>query len=205
MFCNAITAINSKGGFLNEHSFIMSWYLIGPFQFRSTADRPAGRAIHHEFMSPEKIPPLHSYAWRFSGGIGEKNLGDIDLNRIFGTAASDTAAYAVTLLWAPEELHELQLLTGSDDYIKVWINGRLVHTYNMAARTGRIDQDKVPYVRLNQGYNLIVVKVVNIDRDWDFFFRLADGDGSPIEFHQQTITGEEWEDICREIERKLLE
>ncbi len=203
MFCNAIVGANGKGGFLTSNSFILSWYLIGPFKFRQLDNSLSSQAIHKEFISCERVPPRDTHRWIFSGGLAGKTLGEVDLSRVFGTPEPNSAAYALTLLYVPEDMSNLLLLTGSDDYIKVWINGRLVHTYNMTDRDGQLDQDKVSSVKLSKGYNLLVVKVVNINDRWNFFFRFATADGSPIEFRQQTVSGQELDQFCRRLEKEI--
>jgi len=203
MFYNTIVAANGKGGFLNQSSFIMSWYLIGPFKFKSVEGNIASQAIHREFIPCEKVPSRNCYRWTFSGGMAGKVIGEVDLGRVYGNPEPNTAAYALTLLYAPDEMSNLTLLTGSDDYIKVWINGKLVHAYNMTERSGNIDQDKIAAIKLVKGYNLLVVKTVNINDRWIFFFRFATADGSPIEFRQQTMSAQELESFCRKMEKEL--
>ena len=62
--------------------------------------------------------------------------GEIDLGE-----TEHAVIYAVAWLDCPEAITDAKLLTGSDDYIKVWINGKLVHTYNTECRAGEADQD----------------------------------------------------------------
>ena len=66
---------------------------------------------------------------------------------------------------------------GSDDYIKVWINGKLVHTYKTERRSGEADQDTVTGISLAKGSNRIVVKCVNVVNAWNFYIRFTDKDG----------------------------
>jgi CubicO group peptidase (beta-lactamase class C family) len=62
---------------------------------------------------------------------------------------------------------------GSDDAVKVWVNGREVHA-RWIARGVEQDADVVP-VSFAQGANRILIKVQNIEGDWGFALRLLGG------------------------------
>ena len=86
-----------------------------------------------------------------------------------GTSASD---YAIAYAWAEIELPEKTkgvLGLGSDDAVKVWLNGRLVHD-NWIARACAPDNDIVP-VDFAAGKNQLLLKVQNIQGDWSFTCR----------------------------------
>jgi len=87
---------------------------------------------------------------------------------------TNVVAYALTLIEAPSDL-TTDLLIGSDDGVKVWLNGELVHN-NHAHRGLSVDQDRVQ-VRLKRGTNLLLVKVENVGGDWAVAVRVRDPDG----------------------------
>jgi len=59
---------------------------------------------------------------------------------------------------------------GSDDGLKVWVNGELVDD-KWQARTSRLDDEVVP-VRLKKGANRILIKIQNVKGLWSFTCRL---------------------------------
>lgn len=59
---------------------------------------------------------------------------------------------------------------GSDDGLKVWVNGELVDD-KWQARTSRLDDEVVP-VRLKRGANRILIKIQNVKGLWSFTCRL---------------------------------
>jgi quinoprotein glucose dehydrogenase len=67
------------------------------------------------------------------------------------------------------------LLLGSDDGVRVWINGELVHT-NPAYRAAAPDQDRVS-VRLKKGWNKVLLKVLQGAGGWGYYLRFADPGG----------------------------
>lgn len=81
--------------------------------------------------------------------------------------------YVVGYAWAefdsPRETEAL-LGLGSDDGVKLWLNGELVHDKWMR-RQSRVDDDIVP-LRLKKGANRILIKIQNATIDWSFMYRL---------------------------------
>jgi hypothetical protein len=67
---------------------------------------------------------------------------------------------------------------GSDDGIKAWLNGKVVHTNNVD-RGCVVDQDTAG-VRLAQGTNVLMFKITQGGGGWAAAARLADNDGKPI-------------------------
>jgi hypothetical protein len=94
----------------------------------------------------------------------------VDLDAFFDTP-EHSAAYAVTWIEVPRDM-DVRMLVGSDDYVKIWINGEHVHTYATKRRNARPDQDAVT-VSLRKGINRVVVKSVDVVYDWCFFLRFT--------------------------------
>ncbi|MBM4016767.1 MAG: hypothetical protein FJ288_00315 [Planctomycetes bacterium] len=178
-------AAEAAPGVTGKH-FVMNWMLLGPFTFKEE-DFGGGHqqaAIDKEFMPGEgrldgtqKPPP--GAAWRSMRFTGGDHMGMIDLDAFYG-GIEHAAAYAVAWLDCPQDMPSARLLVGSDDYIRIWVNGKLVHTYNKERRPGEQDQDAIAGVMLRKGPNRIVVKCVDVVLGWNFYFRLTDGQGRPI-------------------------
>jgi len=97
----------------------------------------------------------------------------IDFTRIYTDGQTNNCvAYAYTTVTSPVA-DDTMLTVGSDDAVRVWLNGKLVHT-NVATRGVVVDADIVS-VHLNQGVNTLLVKVVNGGAGWGFAVRLAHG------------------------------
>ncbi len=80
-------------------------------------------------------------------------------------------AYAATDFEVPSDTEAL-LGVGSDDAVKVWLNGTLVHE-KWAPRPVQLDEDIVA-VQLKAGKNTLRLKVQNISGSWGFACRLMD-------------------------------
>ncbi|MDO8544440.1 MAG: hypothetical protein Q7S40_28710 [Opitutaceae bacterium] len=59
---------------------------------------------------------------------------------------------------------------GSDDGVKIWLNGELVND-KWVARTSRLDDDVVP-LRLKPGKNQLLIKIQNVRGRWCFTCRM---------------------------------
>jgi hypothetical protein len=77
--------------------------------------------------------------------------------------------YAWTEVEVPAET-DAWLGIGSDDGLKVWVNGVLVND-RWVRRTSRLDDDVVPF-RLRAGKNQLLIKIQNVTGLWSFTCRL---------------------------------
>ena len=80
-----------------------------------------------------------------------------------------TVGYAWTEFDVPVELNAW-LGLGSDDGVKIWLNGELVHN-KWIRRPSRIDDDVVP-LHLKQGRNRLLLKIQNATLEWSFLYRI---------------------------------
>ena len=73
---------------------------------------------------------------------------------------------------------EVHFLLGSDDAVKVWVNGELVHS-NYVARGVRRGEDKFG-VKLNKGLNRVLLKVTQGTNEWGFVVEALDAEHQSI-------------------------
>ncbi len=91
---------------------------------------------------------------------------------------NDTCVYALIHVLAPSPMN-CKLLVGSDDGVKVWLNGTSVHTADRNRAT-KVDEDQIG-IKLNEGWNRLLFKVRNRDGDYSLVMRLADNNNRPID------------------------
>jgi hypothetical protein len=171
----------------SDSKFVVKWLLLGPFQFAETAFEgdQQSKAIEHPFVPDEGAldgtqQPPEGAKWKPRHFRDGNIAGMVDLDGFFNTP-EHAAAYAVTWIESPKDM-EVRMLVGSDDYIKVWINGEHVHTYATKRRNARPDQDAVT-VTLKKGLNRVVVKSVDVVYDWCFFLRFTTPTGRQTVVH----------------------
>ncbi|HEX2862150.1 MAG TPA: hypothetical protein VHN79_10945 [Lacunisphaera sp.] len=86
-----------------------------------------------------------------------------------GVPKDYTVGYAWAEFESPREA-EAWLGLGSDDGVKIWLNGALVHD-KWIRRPSRVDDDVVP-LQLKKGANRMLIKIQNATIDWSFIYRL---------------------------------
>lgn len=126
---------------------VKQWSLLGPFKAESYEEQQAG--IDFEYIEEDGGPEIPVGA--------APQLVSSDDGR-FELTGETSVWYAFATVHATEDL-ETQLLVGSDDNVRVWLNGELVHSNN-AFRGLVLDSDAVN-VSLNEGENTLVLKVYN--------------------------------------------
>ena len=80
------------------------------------------------------------------------------------------SAYALINILSPRERRNVAMGVGSDDAVKVWLNGKVVHVNKVNRRTTGI-QDLFR-VNLKAGDNLLMVKVSDNLWNWGMFFEV---------------------------------
>jgi len=97
-------------------------------------------------------------------------LGFVNLGEIIG--GENCAAYLRSRIWSDRQQHAV-LGVSSDDAIKVWLNGRLILAENLRRPIHRLEgQDKLD-VTLKQGWNELMLKVVNYTDYWGAIARFV--------------------------------
>ena len=115
-------------------------------------------------------PTVDCLFWIF--GCYSNNVNKV-INEI-GLSANQNldyhTAYALINVVSPRHQRNIRMGVGSDDAVKVWLNGEVVHINNVDRGTTGI-QD-IFRVDLNAGDNLLLVKVSDNKRDWGMFFEI---------------------------------
>lgn len=162
---NALTQLGALAG------FITSWKIAGPYQ-------QAGKMSRELFdiaFAPEKADAQGITWLGLPAGSDPQKPYLMDILKYY--PLNSCVAYAQARIMAAEE-QVARLEVGSDDGVKAWINGKLViaNNYQGALRLG---QDKVE-IKLNKGWNTLLLKVTQNNQMWEFCARLVDSKGAPL-------------------------
>jgi CubicO group peptidase (beta-lactamase class C family) len=160
------------------------WFVLGPVPISKDrspapdADQQQ-KAFDVDFLSscggetrvrPAPPPPCpvlgHDLAWKATEPSDDvvdlaKAVGGRDYAVAYALADVRSARAGVVLLGL-----------GSDDAVKVWLNGKLVHS-NWVLRALGKDQDLVP-LDLREGRNQLLLKIQNASAEWSFAARSLD-------------------------------
>ena len=159
---------------LRPGKFMTRWLILGPVPV--FADEAAGKdpqdqrkAFDADPFSVERFRAKikiegRQHEWRPLACEGDS------VNLVEALGAKD---YAIAYAWARINVaseREALLGIGSDDAVKVWLNGELVHE-NWAQRPCAKDSDLVG-VTFRKGRNHLVLKIQNGTSDWGFSCRV---------------------------------
>jgi len=148
--------------------FIVLWQVSGPF---TKAD-----VNLFDYAFPPETKEADKVDWQtMPTNLDSINYWHISLVDFF--AGDNLVAYLQNQVYSENEKDAL-LELGSDDGIKVWLNGELVHSNNTMRGVGPGD-DKVK-VKLNKGSNHLLIKVINSTGGWGACARLRQPDGTKL-------------------------
>jgi CubicO group peptidase (beta-lactamase class C family) len=161
-------------------TFMRTWYIAGPISTAlmrgDSTEEMQRKAFEKDTPSPVKVVPgkgpsnLTIDGKEMKWTLIKSGKDYIDLDSIYG-AKDFVYVYALTEITAPEAAHVI-LSLGSDDGIRVWHNGKLVHD-NWILRGTTPDEDIVP-LKLEKGNNQIILKVQDMRLGWSFAARILD-------------------------------
>lgn len=153
-----------------EGGQLTQWLVIGPFPCDSIdPDFLGGEAD----VRPRAGQKVGEREWKIHRSATVLNFEDPE---VFD-AGDDADGYAATYVWSPAAT-PARLFTGSDDGIKIWVNGRCV-LRDPTPRGLTVDQDRVN-IALQKGWNLLLFKVQDYGGQWNLTARLTDRDGKPL-------------------------
>ena len=166
------------------NQFFKKWLVLGPIPVSAEETIPEKDKQKKIFEAEPPFPIKDLYPAKSSHQIGDKEYQwqlfasedeTIDLNQIYGTTE-----FAEAYVWAEIHLSEpknVLLGIGSDDSVKVWLNGQTIHQ-NWSDRPISKDQDLVP-VTFKKGQNQLLLKIQNGRSNWGFCCRILGSDTLP--------------------------
>jgi len=177
--------------------FIRNWALLGPFPFdrrecKSIECRESvnfsPRGVNEAALAPAIGLDIADRRWvsyrPFNSEGKEGGRGEyiqLDSGGMSIDIVEHAYAYLAAHVFAPAA-GKYRLLFGTDDYARVWLNGKLVYTYNDERRGATIDGDDAGQVQLAAGANILLVKLVNVNSGWGMYARLVTPDGKAVTF-----------------------
>lgn len=147
------------------------WVWVGPFKKEGVV----GDKLFDMSFPPEESKAKVEWKPLQRGPKKEKNP-EIDLLPI--SNEENCCVYLQTRVRSKNDC-DVVLSFGSDDGIKVWLNGAVMHTRRVSEGF-KLDADKLP-AKLKKGWNTVLVKVTQVKGEWAFSFGIKAADGGPVE------------------------
>ena len=176
----------------NPRHFIRRWLALGPFIEGKTAPeaieedylKQATGIPEAQFATPEGAPKAGDSAFLTLEGYATQERiwkilvlpEDGSVNRMFVEDGNvDFAvAYLLTFIESKEAMRR-KLMIGSDDAVKVWLNGEVIHT--AAVERGLMLYQDGVVVNLQKGMNCLMLKVADSTVRWGIAVGFADESG----------------------------
>ncbi len=172
------------------------WLLLGaiPVAGDSDAARKAGfegdllsEAGGEAEIQPQPDASVEIKGKSFQWKLVESQPSSIDLSKQIGDH-SYAVAYAYAEVKSKKDAKRT-LGIGSDDAVRVWVNGKLVHD-NWVGRAVEMDEDLVP-VQLRKGKNRILLKIYNMEYGWGFASRFPSSEDLSKRFIRAAARGDQ--------------
>ena len=153
--------------------YITSWLVSGPYR-QGDKDGPA---LFDVAFPPEK-PGDTTASWSAMPiGTDKSRPWLIEFDKTPGIAGHNAVVYLRTRIQSPAR-QEARIEAGSDDGIKIWLNGKVVHANN-ATRPNTPGSDRAK-VTLEEGWNDLLVKVTQGGGEWSVCLRFRGPGGERL-------------------------
>lgn len=159
---NAARKFAEDGGKVIVPIFIRTWGLTPPM----TNDEAIA-----ELTRPENFSKARGRIFRM------EDPDTLRMSVAVAKAAGKSTILASSIVHS-DKSRECTLRLGSNDALRVWLNGKLVHE-NQRTRLARADQDEV-LVKLEEGDNQLLIEVRQVDNNGVLLARFTDLQALPI-------------------------
>ncbi|MBN1342575.1 MAG: HEAT repeat domain-containing protein [Phycisphaerae bacterium] len=170
-----LRATGDKSNVAEKLGMITHWWVIGPWP------SPEWSAFDKTFFPEKEIDLAKTYKdgdreLKWKPVVTASPEGRVDLRASIQPDQS-VAAYGYAEVTSDQD-QDVLFCTGSDDGMKLWVNGKVVFAKN-EPRGLAVDMDTIP-ARLQKGVNKILIKVLNGGGGWEFCARVTTKDGKPV-------------------------
>jgi len=148
--------------------YILGWQLAGPYSQGGNYNQTFKKAFPPEEAGAEA-------EWRPCPLKIRPGTPILCLNDIL--SGENCAAYLRTYVHSDAASNAV-LELGTDDGGRAWLNGKVVHS-DPAPGACQVGEHKIK-IHLNQGWNTLLVKVVQQTGPWEVCARIVGPDGSPL-------------------------
>ncbi len=155
---------------LAREVYIKAWLISGPY---AEAGKDEYQLFESVFLPEEDS---NKAEWKKVAANHENESWMVDFTQLYKEI--NAVAYLKTNILSPAD-QDAQLLVGSDDGVKAWLNGELVHQNNVQ-RGFLADEDQCR-IHLKEGPNTLMMKVTQGNGGWAASAVICDLAGKPLE------------------------
>ena len=179
----AVLPADAQDGKPDNEGFIRDWLVLAPF---AIGDGGGAEAIDKKQFANEAQPAAEDGK---SQKVGDKELTwektktpafYIDFKELHPNQSEHVAGWAVAYLVSADEKTGLTLKMNSNDQGKVYLNGKELVKFTDTRTLEKDQEDSATGVTLKKGVNVLVLKVVNEENNWQGSVRLLNSAGKPV-------------------------
>ena len=173
----------AQNGKPDAEGFIRDWLILAPYPI---GDSPGADEIDKKQFAKEAQPDAKDGATQ---QVGNKELSwaktttpkfYIDFRELYPDQGEHVAGWAVAYLVSADEKTGLTLRMNSNDQGKVYLNGKELVKFTDTRTLEKEAEDSASDVTLKKGVNVLVLKVVNEENNWQGSVRFMDKAGKPV-------------------------
>lgn len=172
----------AQNGKPDAEGFIRDWLILAPLAI----DGAGSDAIDAKQLANEAQPTAKEGAKQKAGDkeltwrkVSAKNFY-IDFRELYPERPEQVVGWAVATVVSPDEKAGVTLKMNSNDQGKVYLNGKEVVKFIDTRTLEKDAEDSATNVTLKKGANVVVLKVVNEENNWQGSVRFVDKAGKPI-------------------------
>jgi hypothetical protein len=173
----------AQNGKPDSEGFVRDWLVLAP---HSIGDNSGADEIDKKQFASEAQPAAKDGAVQRVAGkdlMWAKVTSPtfyIDFKELHPDKSEHVAAWAVAYIVAPAEKTGLTLKMNSNDQGKVYLNGKELVKFSETRTLEKEAEDSASNVTLKKGSNVLVLKVVNEENNWQGSVRFLDSAGKPV-------------------------
>jgi hypothetical protein len=202
-----------------KRQFLQDWLLCGPFMIDMAAQAEPNEILENtnkhreafdfDYLNAQggetaihPVPGMRhphqntNCEWQWT----RSQFTPINLWKVYGEL-EHAVAYAYAEIESPDE-REMAFLVGSDDAMKIWINGKQV--YRFWGGRAVYNRDDAFIATLSPGTNRVLIKVLNMTREWGFSFEIVHPQEMPVTFAIEQVFSPENMRSEAEIKRRFV-
>jgi hypothetical protein len=150
--------------------YVTRWLIAGPYDQKGKKNRE----LFDIPFAPEQADG--DVTWRAVAATGGDEPWMVEIDRIVG--GDHRACYLSAEVFSPED-RPARLEIGSDDGVKVWLNGAVVHANNV--ERGLRAREDTAEINLKSGWNALLMKITNGSGGWQACARIRASDGGHLD------------------------
>jgi hypothetical protein len=173
----------AQNGKPDAEGFIRDWLVLAPL---STDGSPGAEAIDQKQFAEEANPAAKEGAKQ---KVGSKELAwrkvaakqfYLDFRELHPDSFEQVVAWAVAYVVSPDDKSGLTLRMNSNDQGKVYLNSKELVKFTDTRTLEKDTEDSAHNVALKKGVNVLVLKVINEENNWQGSVRFMDSAGRPL-------------------------